>query len=271
MKNNVFGFSVLAAGLCLTGFGALMLASHAADTSSAWGFASTNLDKSCKPCDDFYQFAMGGWMKNNPIPADRPNWSTGAELQEKNQAELRQIVESSASAKATHGSNEQKVGDFYATCMDASAIESAGIKPITPQLDAINAMNDRNALLAEVAALHNEGIQALFDFSSTQDFIDSTKVIGDADQGGLGMPDRDYYTRDEERSKQLRIDYVAHVSKMFQLAGDPPEKATAEAQTAMNIETALAKASLTNVQLRDPKANYHKLSTAELNKLTPDC
>src|SRR6202011_6208173 len=237
MKNNVFRFFALAAVLCLTGFGALLLASHAADTSPSWGFASTNLDKSCKPCDDYYQFAMGGWMKNNPIPADRPSWSTGAELQEKNQAELRQIVEFSASAKASHGSNEQKVDDFYASCMDASAIESAGIKPIAPQLDAINAMNDRNALLAEVAALHNEGIQALFDFSSTQDFADSTKVIGDADQGGLGMPDRDYYTRDDERAKQLRTDYVAHVSKMFQLAGDPAEKATAEAQTVMNIET----------------------------------
>ncbi|HEY5068884.1 MAG TPA: M13 family metallopeptidase, partial [Candidatus Acidoferrum sp.] len=167
-------------------------------------------------------------------------------------------------------SDQQKVGDFYATCMDASAIESAGIKPIAPQVDAINAMNDRNALLAEVAALHNDGVQALFDFSSTQDFADSTKVIGDADQGGLGMPDRDYYTRDDERSKQLRTDYVAHIAKMFQLAGDPAEKASAEAQTVMNIETALAKASLTNVQLRDPKTNYHKLSTAELKQLTPD-
>src|ERR1700733_14675617 len=161
MKNNAFRLFILAAVLCLTGFGALLLASHAADASSSWGFASTNLDKSCKPCDDFYQFAMGGWMKNTPPPADRASWGTGAELQEKNQAELRQIVESSASAKATRGSNEQKVGDFYATCMDSSAIESAGIKPITPQLDAINAMNDRNALLAEVAALHNEGIQAI--------------------------------------------------------------------------------------------------------------
>jgi putative endopeptidase len=191
-------------------------------------------------------------------------------LQEKNLTELRQIAESSASAKASRGSNEQKVGDFYATCMDNAAIESAGIKPVAPQLDAINAMTDRNALLAEVAALHNDGIQALFDFSSTQDFADSTKVIGDADQGGLGMPDRDYYTRDDERSKQLRVDYLAHVSKMFQLAGDPAEKAATEAQTVMNIETALAKASSTRVQLRDPKANYHKLSTAELKQLTPD-
>src|ERR1700733_1512094 len=161
MKNNAFRLFILATVLCLTGFGSLILASHAADTSSSWGFATTNLDKSCKPCDDFYEFAMGGWMKSNPIPADRSSWGTGAVLQEKNQAELRQIVESSASAKATRGSNERKVGDFYATCMDASAIESAGIKPIAAQLEAINAVNDRNALLAEVAALHNEGIQAI--------------------------------------------------------------------------------------------------------------
>ena len=154
--------------------------------------------------------------------------------------------------------------------MDTAAIETAGIKPLAAQLAAIEAMNDRAALLSQIADLHNQNIQAVFDFSSTQDFADSTKVIGDADQGGLGMPDRDYYTRDDDRSKQLRTDYVAHVSKMFQLAGDSAEKAAAEAQTVMTIETAFAKASLTRVQLRDPKANYHKLSTAELKQLTPD-
>src|SRR6202163_439734 len=116
MKNNFFRFLALVAVLCLTGFGVLLLASHAADTSSSWGFATANLDKSCKPCDDFYQFAMGGWMKNHPIPADHPSWSTSAELAEKNLASLRQIAETSANAKAARGSNELKVGDFYASC-----------------------------------------------------------------------------------------------------------------------------------------------------------
>jgi putative endopeptidase len=267
LKNNRLRLCILAgAALCLIACAAVLLAAG----GSSWGFATANLDKSCKPCDDFYQFAMGGWMKNNPIPADRPSWSTGAELQEKNLAALRQIAESSAAAKAASGSNEQKVGDFYASCMDTAAIESAGLKPTADTFAAIDAINDRNALLAQIAALHNQGIQAVFDFSSTQDFVDSTKVIGDADQGGLGLPDRDYYTRDDERSKSLRTDYVAHVAKMFQLLGDPAEKAAAESQTVMNIETALAKASMTNVQLRDPQAVYHKLSAAQLKELTPD-
>src|ERR1700675_2946543 len=160
MKNNVFRFFVLAAALCLTGFGVLQLASHAADTPSSWGFATSNLDKSCKPCDDFYQFAMGGWMKNNPIPADRPAWSTSAELQEKNLAELRQITEDSAKPSDSRSPNEQKVGDFYASCMDTAAIETAGIKPLAAQLAAIEAVDDRAALLSQIADLHNQNIQA---------------------------------------------------------------------------------------------------------------
>ena len=224
MKNNFSRFLILAVVVCLAGFGALLANSRAADGSSSWGFSLSNLDKSCKPCDDFYEFAMGGWMKNNPIPADRASWNTSAQLQENNLAELRKIAEDSASVQGPRPPNEQRVGDFYASCMDADAVEAAGIKPIAPELKAIEAMNDRKDLLARISALHHQGLQAVFDFSSTQDFADSTKVIGDADQGGLGLPDRDYYTRDDDRSKQLRADYLSHVAKMFQLAGDSPER-----------------------------------------------
>src|SRR3982074_2476786 len=155
MKNNRFRFSIVLVALCLADLGALLASSQAADTPSSWGFAATNLDKSCKPCHDFYRFAMGGWMKNNPIPADRPGWSTSTELQEKNLAQLRQIAEDSAKPRDGRGPNEQKVGDLYASCMDTTAIESAGVKPISAELSAIDAMNDRKTLLAQVPALHN--------------------------------------------------------------------------------------------------------------------
>ena len=268
MKRN---FSmILLSVVFVIAIGGVLLSSRAADTPGSWGFAESNLDKTCKPCDDFYKFAMGGWMANNAIPSDRPSWSISAQLQEGNFTKLRELAEAAANTKNAGNATEQKVGDFYSTCMDTAAIESAGVKPIADELAAIDRIKDPQALNAEIAALHKINSRLLFAFNSTQDFADSTKVIGDANQSGLGMPDRDYYTRDDDRSKKLRTDYVAHVSKMFQLAGDPADKANDEAQMVMKIETGLAKASLTRTQLRDPKANYHKMSVAQLKELTPD-
>lgn len=236
---------------------------------SSWGYSLSNMDKSCKPCDDFYQFAMGGWMKNNPIPPEYPSWGTFLELRDKNLTAMRTILDVSTKSSAAAGSNERKIGDFYSSCMDTTAIDAASLKPISSELDAIYALQDRKGLDQEIARFHRASIPAVFEFSSSPDYKDSEHMIAEADQGGLGMPDRDYYTRDDAHSKELREAYVKHVAKMLELSGDASDKATAEANTVMNIETALAKASRTKVELRDPEKNYNKLSMTQMQELTP--
>jgi predicted metalloendopeptidase len=246
------------------------LPARAAGDTSGWGFSLHNLDRSCKPCDDFFGFAMGGWMKANPIPAEYPSWGTFTQLRDNNLAAMRTILEAAEKAKATAGSNEQKIGDFYASCMDTTAIEAAGLKPLAGDFAAIDSISDRKALDAEIARLQLQGAGVVFRFGSGQDYKDSSKVIAQASQGGLGMPDRDYYFREDDKSKQLRADYVEHVAKMFALAGDAPEKAAAESKTVVAIETALAKASRTRVELRDPEKNYNLMPLSEMKTLTPD-
>jgi putative endopeptidase len=265
--------NLLALGACaLLGLSIVLILSAGltARADASWGFSLTNLDKSCKPCEDFYKFAMGGWMKANPIPPEYPSWGTFTELRDHNLTAMRTILDAAASSTAAPGSNERKIGDFYASCMDTTAIEAAGLKPLTAELATIDAIKDRAGLDAEIARLHKLSVGAAFDFGSSTDFKDSTHYLAEADQGGLGMPDRDYYTRDDDRSKQLRVDYVAHVAKIFELAGDSPEKAAAQAKIVMDLETALAKASRTNVELRDPDKNYNKMTLAEMKTLTPD-
>src|SRR5271163_1322567 len=262
------GIAVLSCMAALLIFSGHLKARSALDCS--WGFSARNLDTTCKPCDNFYQFAMGGWIKDNPIPAEYPTWGTFTQLRDKNLTAMRTILDAAAKSNAAPGSNEQKIGDFYASCMDTSAIEAAGLKPIAGELAAIDAINDRKSLDAAIVQLQREGASVLFRFSSAQDIMDSTRVIATASQGGLGMPDRDYYFRDDDKSKQLRADYERHVAKMLELGGDAPEQAAADAKTVVTIETALAKASRTRVELRDPEKNYNLMPLTEMKTLTPD-
>jgi putative endopeptidase len=241
----------------------------AADHAKSWGFDTANLDTTCKPCDDFYQFAMGGWMKANPIPPEYPIWGSFSQLADRNQSNLREILEAAAESKAAAGTNEQKIGDFYSSCMDATAIDAAGAKPIEPELTQIAAVQTLADLEAETARLHKQGVAVLFRFNSTQDAKDSSQVIGAAFQGGLGLPERDYYLKPDEKSQKLREDYVKHVANMFALLGDSADVRPAEAATVMKIETALATASMKNTDLRDPDKTYHKMTLAELKQLTP--
>ena len=234
------------------------------------GFDLANLDRTVSPCDDFYKFANGGWMKNNPIPPSRSTWATYSKLMDENEDHLRGILEDAAKDKsAKPGSNWQKIGDFYASCMDEDAIEAAGVKPLDPIFAEIAAVKDLPGLEAEIARLQRVGVDAVFSFGSLQDLKDSTQVIAAAGQGGIGLPDRQYYLDDDDHSKQLRAGYVQHVTNMFKLMGDDDTTAAKEAKMVMDIETALAKASTKREDLRDPEANYHKLTLVELADLTP--
>src|SRR6266478_1494519 len=242
---------------------------RAADSPSYWGFDTANLDKTCKPCDDFFRFAMGGWMKSNPIPPEYSTWGSFSVLADKNQQALRNILDAAEKSGAPAGSNERKVADFYASCMDTTAIDATGAKAIGSELQRIAELKNARELPALAARLQQQGVGVLFRFTSNQDAKDSTQIIAFALQGGLGLPERDYYLRDDEKSKKMRDDYAQHVTKMFELLGDSPAKAAAEAKTVLSLETSLAKASMSNVDLRDPNKTYHKMKLVDVQALTP--
>ncbi len=235
------------------------------------GIDLTNLDRAVSPCKDFYDFADGGWIKSHRIPAAYPSWGLFNELAQHNQEILRKILdgEAAARAKAKSGSNDRKLGDFYASCMNTAAVDAAGLKPIRPELRRIAAIRDRAQLEAEVARLQSMGAGVLFGFYARQDFKNSTQEIANASQGGLGLPDRDDYLRNDPHSTRLREQYLAHVAKMFQLLGDPAPRAASEAKTVMEVETRLARASMTRVERRNPDNTYHKMDAARLQALTP--
>ena len=242
----------------------------AAAQQLASGIDLTSLDRTCKPCDDFYQFANGGWIKNHPIPAAYPQFGTSNILVDKNRQVTHEILEAAAKSNAAAGTDEQKIGDYYASCMDTAAIQKAGTTPLDPLLAQIGGIVDAKGVAPVVAALQIDGVDAFFGFGSGADAKDSTTNIAQLDQGGLGLPNRDYYTNTDEKSVALRATYVSHVGKMLALIGETQTQADADAQTVMAIETALAKNSLTEVQQRDPQATYHKMDAAAVTKLSPN-
>ncbi|HEY0368558.1 MAG TPA: M13 family metallopeptidase, partial [Chthoniobacterales bacterium] len=239
-----------------------------------------NMDTSVQPSQDFYEYANGTWIKNNPIPPEFSRWGSFNELAEKNNAALHEIAEKAAQDSAKLKSADkieqaaaaevQKVGDYYASGMDEKSIDAARTKPLDEEFKRIDALKDKNDVLKEVAHLHGMGINAFFNFTSGQDEKNSTMVIGQLYQGGLGLPDRDYYTKDDEQSKKLRDAYVQHVAKMLTLIGEKQDVAAQQAQKVMAFETALATPQRTRVELRDPQKNYNKMSQADLQKLMPD-
>ena len=228
----------------------------------------TAMDRSIDPCVDFFAYSCGGWIKNNPIPPDQSSWDLYSKMEDENKEKLRGILEAASAPEAGRTAVNQKIGDYYAACMDEKAIEEKGIEPLKEELDRIAKIGSKAELADVASAMATDNV--LFRFESIQDFRDANQVVANADQGGLGLPDRDYYLKTDNKSEELRKAYVAHVQKMFELLGDASGTAAVEAQAVMRIETNLAKGSLTRVERRDPKNLDHKLSSGELQKLSPE-
>src|SRR5438105_3802542 len=232
------------------------------------GFDMSAMDRSANACDDFYRFAVGKWRDTHPLPPTYARYGRFEELAERNRDVLHQILEEDA--KTPKSAAEQKLGDFYAACMNEQASESAGYIPIKAELDAIDAINDRASVENEIIHLQQRGIAPGFRFGSQNDFMNSKMMIGVVTQGGLGLPDRDYYLRAEDRFAKTRIAYVDHITKMFTLIGEDPQRADADAQKVPDLETRLAKAQMPRVEQRDPHNTYHLTKITELESETPN-
>jgi putative endopeptidase len=241
-------------------------APSASPALSSSGLQLDALDKTADACTDFYQLACGGWIAKNPVPADRASWGRFEELQEHNNDTLHTILEAAAAGRDPAS---KKIGDYYASCLDETAIDAKGAGPLDPLLKKIAALSKVSDLAPLVAELHTIGVNVFFQFGSQADFKDASVEMAIADQGGLGLPDRDYYFRDDAKSVDLRAQYVEHIGRMAALLGADGDQAKASAQETMKIETALAKSALDAVSRRDPNKVYHKMSNAELQALTP--
>jgi endothelin-converting enzyme/putative endopeptidase len=249
-------------------FGALSSAQAPQTTSSESGLDLAGVDKTADPCQDFYQYACGNWLKTHPIPPDESSWGTFNQLFDRNQAALRQILDDSA-AHQDRSPIDQKIGGFYESCADEGTIEKRGTEPLKPELDRLTAISQKEQLLDEVARLHNQQVYVFFTFGATSDPKNASMNIGEVDQGGLGLPEKDFYFRTDPRSVEVRKKYVAHIGKMFELIGISPQEASAKAAKVMAIETELAKNSLDVTSRRNPQLLVHEMTKEQLAALSP--
>jgi putative endopeptidase len=229
------------------------------------------MDRTIDPCTDFYRYSCSAWITANPIPADQSRWDVYAKLEADNERFLWGILQEAAKPSASRSVVETEIGDFFNACMDEAGIEKTGAAPLKTALDQIAALKSVRDLGSFLGRQHlaMAGSGMMFGFDSAQDYADATRVIAFAEAGGLGLPDRDYYTKTDAKSQETRQKYLEHVQKMFELMGEAQAAAKTHAQTVMDIETALAKASLTRVEQRDPHNLFHKMKPAQLETLTP--
>ena len=229
-----------------------------------------SLDRSISPCDDFFRFACGGWIAAHPIPADKPRWGRFDELAERNLQVLRGILDAAAKgARDPADPFAEQVAAFYATCMDEGAVERDGLGALAAEWSHVDAVSDRDGLVAELARLGGDGVAVPFAFTSGQDLKDATQVIAWVYQAGLGLPDRDYYLSADERHARIRALYAAHVERMLALAGVPASDAAAQAADVVALETELARSHWTRVEMRDPRRTYNRVDRAGLERLAP--
>jgi putative endopeptidase len=236
----------------------------------AAGFSLDTIDKTVDPCTDFYQYACGNWIKNSEIPPDQSRWVSFVELNERNRNIERDILEKAAAGGSERSAVDQKIGDFYGSCMDEKTVDSKGITALKPELDRIDAVKDKQALIDEIAHVHLVGPNPLFNFFSSSDLHNADNVIAYIDQGGLTLPDRDYYLKDDEKMKGIRQHYVEYMDGVFVLAGTSQGASGKESETVLRIETAIAKAQMDRTARRDPKTRDHKMSRADAVALAPN-